>query len=193
MNEVNPDDLKKHLGLVVHIANQRRWYLKDSKLDFEDLLSWGTLGLHHDLSRFDPDKGTKFSTYAGRCIHGYILNGMKSLRRELWNMLDKDRHVKEVCLDGSPEEQGFVLADMANETENQIIRRLDRQGLLDKLWLHIPPLQRERVEMLLYSGLDQFEIAQELGLHRATMSLAWRRTIRTGQEVFGVGDAREAA
>jgi RNA polymerase sporulation-specific sigma factor len=190
MNEVNPEDLERHMGLVVHVAGKHRHYLRDSKLDFEDLLSWGTLGLHHALRRFDPERGTKFSTYAGTCIHGYILNGRKSLHREFWNMLDKGRPVKEVSLDSDREEAHFLPIDKVNESEDQIIRRLDEQRRLELLWDHIPLIQRERVEMVLYSGLEQFEVADLLGLHRTTINLAWCRTIQTGKEVFGIEDAR---
>ncbi len=188
MSEVNPADLEKYVGLVVHVAGKHRHYLRDSKLDFEDLLSWGTLGLHHALRRFDPERGTKFSTYAGICIHGYILSGMKSLHRELWNMLDKGRHVEEIRLDAA-----CFLIDESNESEDQIISRLDNQHRLAQLWPHIPPLQRERVERMLYNDLDPFEVAEELGIHRTTMSLAWWRTIRTAREVFGIEDIKEAA
>jgi RNA polymerase sigma factor (sigma-70 family) len=192
MNEVNPADLEKHLGLVVHVAGLHRRYLGDSKLDFEDLIAWGVLGLHHALRLFDPKKGVKFSSYAGRCIHGYMLSGMRSLRREAWSMRRRGEEVSEICLDAlSPENE--ILGDDHSPFEDEVIERLSNQQLLDQVWAHIPQRQREIVELVLYSGLDQSQIAKKIGCCSSLVSLMWCRTINTAKEIFGVEDMKEAA
>ena len=50
-------------------------------LDYEDVLSYGTIGLIEAVERFDPDKGVKFETYAIARIRGAIIDALRSLDR----------------------------------------------------------------------------------------------------------------
>lgn len=50
-------------------------------LDYEDILSYGTIGLIEALDRFDPGKGVKFETYAISRIRGAIIDALRSLDR----------------------------------------------------------------------------------------------------------------
>lgn len=65
--------LTSHLRLVVKIATGYRRY----GLPIPDLISEGNIGLMQAIRRFDPDKGTRFSTYATwwikAAIQSYIL------------------------------------------------------------------------------------------------------------------------
>lgn len=54
----------KNYGLVVHVALRHR---RDD-IPFEDLLGYGTEGLIKAVEGFDAKKGSRFSSYAGRCI-----------------------------------------------------------------------------------------------------------------------------
>jgi RNA polymerase sigma-32 factor len=65
--------LTSHLRFVAKIASGYRGY----GLPTSDLISEGSIGLIQALDRFDPDKGVRFSTYAGwwikAAIQAYIL------------------------------------------------------------------------------------------------------------------------
>jgi RNA polymerase sigma factor for flagellar operon FliA len=50
-------------------------------LDYEDILSYGTIGLIEALDRFDNSKGVKFETYAISRIRGSIIDALRSLDR----------------------------------------------------------------------------------------------------------------
>ena len=64
------DKLIEHnLRLVAHII--KKYY--SSYRDQEDLISIGTIGLIKAVSTFDYTKGTKFATYASRCIENAML------------------------------------------------------------------------------------------------------------------------
>ena len=68
------DKLIEHnLRLVAHII--KKYY--SSYRDQEDLISIGTIGLIKAVSTFDYSKGTKFATYASRCIENAILSQMR--------------------------------------------------------------------------------------------------------------------
>jgi len=64
------DKLIEHnLRLVAHIIKR---YYSNTK-DQEDLISIGTIGLIKATATFDYDKGTRFATYASRCIENAIV------------------------------------------------------------------------------------------------------------------------
>ena len=63
--------IEHNLRLVAHIIKK---YYAASGADQEDLISIGTVGLIKAASTFDYTKGTKFATYASRCIENAILS-----------------------------------------------------------------------------------------------------------------------
>jgi len=50
-------------------------------LDYEDVLSYGTIGLIEALDRYDGSKGVKFETYAISRIRGAIIDALRALDR----------------------------------------------------------------------------------------------------------------
>jgi RNA polymerase sigma factor for flagellar operon FliA len=50
-------------------------------LDYEDILSYGTIGLIEALDRYDDSKGVKFETYAISRIRGAIIDALRALDR----------------------------------------------------------------------------------------------------------------
>lgn len=50
-------------------------------LDYEDILSFGTIGLIEAVERFEPDKGVKFQTYGISRVRGSIIDALRSLDR----------------------------------------------------------------------------------------------------------------
>ena len=62
--------IEHNLRLVAHII--KKYYA--SYRDQEDLISIGTIGLIKAANSFNSSKGTKFATYASRCIENTILS-----------------------------------------------------------------------------------------------------------------------
>ncbi len=50
-----------------------------SIVDFDDLLSAGTVGLIQAVDRYNPDRGVKFETYAISRIRGAIIDSLRAL------------------------------------------------------------------------------------------------------------------
>jgi len=69
--------LDRYLGLVHHCARDMVTRVGHA-VEFEDLVSAGTLGLVQALEGFDLSRGLAFSTYAVRRIRGAILDELRS-------------------------------------------------------------------------------------------------------------------
>ncbi|HIT18242.1 MAG TPA: sigma-70 family RNA polymerase sigma factor [Candidatus Fimivivens faecavium] len=68
--EAKNELIEHNLRLVVHIIKKYYSNIKDQ----DDLISIGTIGLIKAVSTFDYEKGTRFATYASRCIENATLS-----------------------------------------------------------------------------------------------------------------------
>lgn len=71
--------IEANLRLVVYIAKEYIGYI-DGKLTFLDLIQEGNLGLFETVKRFDPERGIKFSSYAGYWIRSKISRALRNQR-----------------------------------------------------------------------------------------------------------------
>ncbi len=69
--------IEKNLRLVAHIIKK----YSNTKVDQEDLISIGTIGLIKGINSFNIDKGSKLSTYVSRCIDNEILMYLRSTKK----------------------------------------------------------------------------------------------------------------
>ena len=60
--------IKHNMRLVAHIVKK---YTGAAETD--DLISVGSIGLIKAIDSFDPEKGARFATYAGKCLQNAIL------------------------------------------------------------------------------------------------------------------------
>lgn len=68
-------------------------------LDYEDILSYGTIGLIEALDRFDGSKGVKFETYAISRIRGAIIDALRALDRLPRSVRQKAKRLEQITLD----------------------------------------------------------------------------------------------
>ena len=71
--------VNKHEGLVRHVARE----YSSSGEAYEDIVSVGHIGLINAIDRFDPERGTKFATFAVPTIKGEIRRYFRDLT---WSM-----------------------------------------------------------------------------------------------------------
>ncbi|MBR2734864.1 MAG: sigma-70 family RNA polymerase sigma factor, partial [Clostridia bacterium] len=78
-NDQNAKDklIKHNLRLVAHIA--KKYY--SEKIEFDDLISIGTIGLIKAVNTFKPSKNIKLSSYASRCIENEILMYFRTAKK----------------------------------------------------------------------------------------------------------------
>ena len=61
--------IERNLRLVAHVAKK----YSNTKVEQDDLISIGTIGLIKGINSFKVEKGARLSTYVSRCIDKAIL------------------------------------------------------------------------------------------------------------------------
>lgn len=64
---------------IVKVIAGRLYATYNSNVDYEDLVSYGILGLIDAIEKFDPNKNVKFETYANFRIRGAIIDQLRNL------------------------------------------------------------------------------------------------------------------
>jgi len=70
--------VEAYMPLVHSIASMVSGKGLPPNIDYNDLVSDGTVGLMKAWENFDPERGVKFETYASYRIRGEILDGLKN-------------------------------------------------------------------------------------------------------------------
>lgn len=160
--------VERNLRLVVYIAKK----FENTGIDFEDLISIGTIGLMKAINTFNLDKNIKLATYASRCIENEIL---MQLRRntKIKNEISIDEPLNK---DGDGNE--LLLSDILG-TENDITSKaIEDEVDMRLLNIAINKLDdREKYIMELRFGIGssqkektQKEVADMLGISQSYIS-----------------------
>lgn len=157
-----------NLRLVSHIV--RKYY--STSPDSEDLVSIGVIGLVKAIDTFKIDSGTKFATYAARCIQNEILMNFRAQKKRsaeisINETIDVDR-------DGNP----LTYMDIISTNED-LGDDLDRKTQIERALKLIKNKldERERQIIVMRYGLfglkrsyTQKEIAERLSISRSYVS-----------------------
>lgn len=156
----------ENLAFATYMADKYR----NTGVPFDDLKQIALLGLWKASLTYDEDRGSKFSTYAGRCIQNEINMHLRSHRRQK-NEIPSDMLVETVVFSYEPEllENMFV---------DDLIERIN-------LWLRsIPNNTRGRITKKFIKfciegrPATQHEIAQETKASQSYVSRVIRRAQR---------------
>ncbi len=77
-NQIREDIVKKYLYLVKYVAGRVAISLPPN-VEFNDLVSYGILGLFDAITKYDVSQGNKFETYAVSRIRGSIMDELRKL------------------------------------------------------------------------------------------------------------------
>ena len=159
------DKLIEHnLRLVAHIVKR---YYSNTK-EQEDLISIGTIGLIKAASTFDYEKGTRFATYASRCIENEVLMHFRNLRKSSQDVFISDP------IDTDKEGNSLTLQDIMSDDDN-IFDHIDLRLKSEKMYQYIEKnlSGREKKILVMRYGLfctkplTQREVADTLGISRS--------------------------
>jgi RNA polymerase sporulation-specific sigma factor len=172
-----------NLRLVSHVV--RKYYA--TAKNQEDLISIGTIGLVKAVDSFKIDNGTRFATYAAKCIQNEILMHFRSQKKlnaevSMNDTIDVDR-------DGNPLTYTDVISSEENLAED-VMRHVEGERALLFVRTRLDP--RERQVVTLRFGLDgmtpltQREIAIKLGISRSYVSRIEKAAIEKLRNGFGI-------
>lgn len=159
--------IEHNLRLVAHIAKK----FASSGYEQDDLISIGSIGLIKAIDSYNPDSGTRFATYAGKCLQNEILmyfRAQKKLASEtlLSDAVDTDK-------DGNPLTYMDIIC-----CEDNILEEIELKINSKKAIKAVNELldEREKEIIVLRYGLagtpprTQREIASKLGISRSYVS-----------------------
>jgi RNA polymerase sporulation-specific sigma factor len=160
--------VERNLRLVVYIAKK----FENTGIEFEDLISIGTIGLMKAINTFNVDKNIKLATYASRCIENEILMQIRR-NTKIKNEVSIDEPLNK---DGDGNE--LLLSDVLGTDNDITSRKIENEVDLSLLKIAISKLnEREKYIMNLRFGIDgsekektQKEVADMLGISQSYIS-----------------------
>ncbi|MCP3030395.1 RNA polymerase sporulation sigma factor SigK [Halobacillus sp. A1] len=169
------DKLIEHnLRLVAHIVKK----FENTKEDFEDLISIGTIGLIKGIESYSTGKGTKLATYAARCIENEILMHLRSTKK-----MNKDISLQDP-IGHDKEGNELNLLDILQADVVDIVEEIQLHMEIAQIRQYISVLDEREKEVIVFRyGLHdedektQREIAKELGISRSYVSRIEKRAL----------------
>ena len=144
----------------------------NTKVEQDDLISIGTIGLIKGINSFNVEKGSKLSTYVSRCIDNEILMYLRSTKK-----LNAEVYLNEPI--GKDKDDNVVtLQEVLENNDRNIEEEVDLKMKIKKLYKTMGEVlkDRERTIIELRFGLDghkpktQHEIADMMGISRSYVS-----------------------
>ncbi|WP_302823436.1 RNA polymerase sporulation sigma factor SigK [uncultured Anaerotruncus sp.] len=168
--------IEHNLRLVAHIIKKYYSTFKDQ----DDLISIGTIGLIKAVSTFNTDKGTRFATYASRCIENEVLMHFRNKKKSAQDVYISDP------IDTDKDGNSLTLGDIMSEEDN-IIDCIDLHIKSEQLYDFIACCldERERQIIVMRYGLGgtrpltQREVAKKLEISRSYVSRIEKKAIGT--------------
>lgn len=170
------DKLIEHnLRLVVFLAKK----YENTKIDLEDLVSIGTIGLIKGVNTYQNDKNIKLATYASRCIDNEILMYLRKTKKKRSEVSFED------SLSFDAEGNELHLEDVLGTEEDIVTKPIEIE--LDKYMMYreVAKLNdRDREIIELRYGLNgkkemtQKEVANLLGISQSYISRIEKKVIK---------------
>ena len=167
--------IEHNLRLVVFLAKK----YENTKIDLEDLVSIGTIGLIKGVNTFQNDKNIKLATYASRCIDNEILMYLRKTKKKRTEVSFED------SLSFDSEGNELHLEDVLGTDDNIVTKPIEDE--LDKklMYKEVSKLGKRDKEIIeLRYGLNgkkemtQKEVANMLGISQSYISRIEKKVIK---------------
>ena len=160
--------IERNLRLVAHVVKK----YSNTKVDPDDLISIGTIGLIKGINSFNVDKGSKLSTYVSRCIDNEILMHLRSTKK-----LNAEVYLNEPI--GKDKDDNVVtLQEILENDDRNIEDEVDLKMKIKKLYKKIGEVLKDREKTIIelrfglggHKPKTQHEIADMMGISRSYVS-----------------------
>ena len=175
--------IEHNLRLVVFLAKK----YENTKVDLEDLVSIGSIGLIKGVNTFSKDKNIKLATYCSRCIDNEILMHLRK------NKKTKADVSFEESLSFDADGNELHLEDILGTEPDIVTKPLDME--IDKKILkeELEKLdERDREIMILRYGLNgveeltQKDVAEKLKIRQSYISRIEKKVIKRLKNVIKI-------
>lgn len=163
-----------NLRLVVFIAKK----FESTKINIEDLISIGSMGLIKGVQTFKLEKNIKLATYASRCIENEILMYLRKTQK-----IRQEISLDEV-LSVDSEGNEMMLTDVLSSSEPLSLSKIIEEEDINNVYEALDRLNsREREIIVLRFGLNneepltQKEVADKLGISQSYISRLEKKII----------------
>ena len=166
--------IEHNLRLVVFLAKK----YENTKVDLEDLVSIGTIGLIKGVNTYKLDKNIKLATYASRCIDNEILMFLRKNKKRKGEVSFEDN------LSYDSEGNELHLEDILGTDEDIVTRGIEEELEKRLLYNELSKLnERDRKIMIMRYGLydhkelTQKEVADIMGISQSYISRIEKKVI----------------
>ena len=172
--------IEHNLRLVVFLAKK----YENTKVDLEDLVSIGTIGLIKGVNTYKLDKNIKLATYASRCIDNEILMFLRKNKKRKGEVSFEDN------LSYDSEGNELHLEDILGTDEDIVTRGIEEELEKKLLYEEIAKLNdRDKKIMIMRYGLynnrelTQKEVADVMGISQSYISRIEKKVIGKLQHI----------
>ena len=166
--------IEHNLRLVAHIVKK----FENNKVDTDDLISIGTIGLIKGIDSFSSKHGTKITTYCARCIENEILMYFRTNKKNNYNIsLDEPIGYDK---DGND----ITILDVLKTPKPDYIEDMFKKENIKSLNTYLKKLTPREQEIIIkryglgsYKEQTQKEIAKDLNISRSYVSRIEKRAI----------------
>lgn len=166
--------IEHNLRLVAHIV--KKFDVKNK--DMDDLIGIGTIGLIKGIDTYKPDKNTKITTYAARCIQNEILMHFRSTKK-----MNADVSLND-AIGFDKEGNEISLIDVLASNNKDLTEEAHIKDLTEKLEKNLEVLNKREKNIIIKryglfntKSLTQKEISKELKISRSYVSRIEKRAL----------------
>lgn len=167
------DELVKECLPSVRFLAARLASRVPSRVDLDDLVQAGMIGLLQSADRFDPERGIKFQTFASRRIQGAMLDYLRSLDWKPRSVRSRNRKLEKACRDAEQRLGGRATEeDVAEEigiSIPELEQWMDESAQLPFLDVWDEPSLKESLDSLADPSDSPEELLAKVQMHDALL------------------------
>ncbi len=175
--------IEHNLRLVVFLAKK----YENTKIDLEDLVSIGTIGLIKGVNTYKLDKNIKLATYASRCIDNEILMYLRKTKKKRTEISFEDS----LSFDADGNE--LHLEDVLGTEPDIVTKNLEENLEKRMLYEEVNKLKGRDKEIIEYRyGLNgkkemtQKEVATLMGISQSYISRIEKKVIKRLRNIIRI-------